>query len=331
MKVSLTICVITFIMLVSMSISTQSVFATKLFVNNADTVWTQALSSPSVSTQTKPSFIKRLFIKNADAVFKTDLVAPASTAEERIVEPMVPSTQPADIDLEIPETNMSNLDGIAVVVGNREYDHFDDVKFADNDARIMKEYLLKTLGYRENNIIYVENATKANLEELFDTAGNYQGKVWKWVREELSDVFVYYSGHGMPSPETEGGYLVPVDCSPENIGLSGYPMSTFYANLNQIKFRSCLVVLEACFSGMTPEGSLLKRISGGAGTINSQYPMFDSEKSPLGENGTIFASATGNQVSNWYTEKGHGMFTYFFLKGLSGEADIDHNGEITVS
>jgi len=135
----------------------------------------------------------------------------------------------------------------------------------------------------------------------------------------------------MPSPETEGGYLVPVDCSPENIGLSGYPMSTFYANLNQIKFRSCLVVLEACFSGMTPEGSLLKRISGGAGTINSQYPMFDSEKSPLGENGTIFASATGNQVSNWYTEKGHGMFTYFFLKGLSGEADIDHNGEITVS
>jgi len=163
MKVSLTICVITFMMLVSLSISTQSVFATKLFVNNADTVWTQALSSPSVSTQTKPSFIKRLFIKNADAVFKTDLVAPASTAEERIVEPMVPSTQPADIDLEIPETNMSNLDGIAVVVGNREYDHFDDVKFADNDARIMKEYLLKTLGYRENNIIYVENATKANL------------------------------------------------------------------------------------------------------------------------------------------------------------------------
>ena len=34
-------------------------------------------------------------------------------------------------------------------------------------------------------------------------------------------------------------------------------------------------------------------------------------------------------MSNWYTEKKQSLFTYFFLKGLKGEADLDKNGEIT--
>jgi len=41
-------------------------------------------------------------------------------------------------------------------------------------------------------------------------------------------------------------------------------------------------------------------------------------------------SASGSQVSNWYEEKSHSLFTYWWLKGLQGEADADKNSEITV-
>ena len=46
---------------------------------------------------------------------------------------------------------------------------------------------------------------------------------------------------------------------------------------------------------------------------------------------TIMTAAKGGEVSGWYPEKRHGLFTYFFLKGISGDADVDKNDEITVA
>jgi hypothetical protein len=43
----------------------------------------------------------------------------------------------------------------------------------------------------------------------------------------------------------------------------------------------------------------------------------------------MFQSSQANEVSNWFPEKQHGMFTYFFLKGIQGNADFDKNGIIT--
>jgi len=41
-------------------------------------------------------------------------------------------------------------------------------------------------------------------------------------------------------------------------------------------------------------------------------------------------SSTGQQVSNWYPEKNHSMFTYYLLKGLQGAADLNQDGTITL-
>ena len=42
-----------------------------------------------------------------------------------------------------------------------------------------------------------------------------------------------------------------------------------------------------------------------------------------------FTSASGVQVSSWYPEKKHSLYTYYFLKGLKGAADQDGNQAIT--
>ncbi len=34
-------------------------------------------------------------------------------------------------------------------------------------------------------------------------------------------------------------------------------------------------------------------------------------------------------MSSWYPEKKHSLYTYYFLKGLKGSADMDENGSIT--
>ena len=83
------------------------------------------------------------------------------------------------------------------------------------------------------------------------------------------------------------------------------------------------VVIDACFSGEADKGSLLSNISPIYITVDKQSMSYESS--------SVFTSASGEQVSNWYPEKKQGLFTYFFLKGLRGEADFDKNTIITTN
>jgi len=230
-----------------------------------------------------------------------------------------------DVDKNIPQTSMSNPDAIAVVIGNQQYQRagVPSVDFAVRDATVIKKYLTDTLGYKEGNIMFELNATKARFEAIFGTATEHRGLLYNYVKSGKSDVFIYYSGHGAPDPESKQGYFVPVDCDPAVVKLTGYPISVFYNNLSKIPARSFTVVLDACFSGDSQGGQLLKNIS----------PIFITVDNPLITlpNATIFTSATGEQVSTWYPDKKHSLFTYFFLKGIQGEADANNDKKVTIS
>jgi hypothetical protein len=236
---------------------------------------------------------------------------------------------PSDVDIDIPTTGMSNPDAIAVVIGNRDYLYFPLVDYAIRDAQAMREYLVKMLGYRPENVIFVENATKGRFDELFGIPGVPEGELYNRIKQGASDVFIFYSGHGLPALKgKQHGYIVPIDCQERNFRFSGYAMETFYQNVNQIPARSITIVLDACFSGKSVGGDLITQVSGGPGTMTS--PIYkDSDKPLLRGDVLIFASANGDEWSNWYKEKRHGLFTYFFLKGLRGDAD--GNGDKTIS
>jgi len=228
-----------------------------------------------------------------------------------------------DVDVNIPKTEQENRDGIAVVIGNRNYKSKDvpDVQFAIRDAAIIKEYLLNTLGYREGNIIYITDATTADFRTIFGTREESKGKLADYVKAGKSDVFIYYSGHGAPDVENKKGYFVPVDCDPNVVRLNGYSLDLFYKNLSQLQARSFVIAIDACFSGGSDDGML----------ISSASPVGIQLENPEQrlENAAVFTSSSADEISSWYPEKRHGLFTYFFLKGIQGAADIDRNGTIS--
>jgi len=230
----------------------------------------------------------------------------------------------SDVDINIPKTNTVNEDAIAVVIGNKDYENRDvpTVDFALNDASIMKEYLISTFGFNEANILYIENARQADFYRIFGTKGNHKARLHNLVKPDRSDVFIFYSGHGAPDPESKEGYFVPVNCDPSLVAFNGYPINTFYENLSQIPYRSLTVVLDACFSGSSEGGMLIKNVS----------PIFIEPKIRIlnDENARIFTSAGGDQVSSWYTEQNHSLFTYFFLKGIQGAADADKDNRLAL-
>ncbi len=224
-----------------------------------------------------------------------------------------------DIHQNIPLASEKNKHAIGVIIGNKDYSNQDvpNVDFALNDAQYMKKYLINTLGYDDNNIIYIENASQTDFITVFGNDNNYKGKLYDWIQEGKSDVFVYYVGHGAPNPENKNGYFVPSNADPSRLDLSGYNLNLFYENLSKLEYKSLTVVLDACFSGVSEKGMLLKNVSPIMPKVKTSYL--------LKKNTCIFTSASNTEVSSWYPEKEHSLFTYFFLKGIQGEADIDKN------
>ena len=182
----------------------------------------------------------------------------------------------------------------------------------------MEKYLTKMFGYRD--VIVEIDATQGKFNALFGT-DKKDGKLQDYVKKNKSDVFIYYSGHGAPDPESNDGYFVPVDCDPAMVDVNGYSLDLFYKKMNNLDAKSVTVVIDACFSGSSDQGMLLKNIS----------PVFIQvdESVQLANKVTVFKSASGDQVSSWLPEKKHSLYTYYFLKGIKGSADTNGDRSVT--
>ncbi len=233
-----------------------------------------------------------------------------------------------DVDVNIPQGRTKRPHSIAVIIGNRYYakygNQIPDVTFAHRDAAYMKEYVLKVLRYiGKNNIIFEKDVTYGKMARIFGTKGDHKGKLYNFVKKGKSEVFIYYSGHGAPDAQGKGAFLMPVDADAQYIAKSGYAMDTFYENLSQIPAKRITVIVDTCFSGNSDGGMLLKNIS--PGILKAATPAKSLK------NGIVFSSTGKGEVSHWFPEKRHSLFTYFFMKGLQGEADKNKNKRITVA
>ena len=213
----------------------------------------------------------------------------------------------SDVDV-LPSARFDGkVTGYAIVIGIEQYrQKLPPADFATQDAKLVAEYLTKVMGYPEENIVTIvnEHATKGDFEKYFE----------KWLPNNVepgSTVFVYYSGHGAPNTKTGDAYLVPYDGDPSFIDETGYSLRRMYAALGKLPAKEIIVALDSCFSG-----------AGGRSVIaKGSRPLVMNLQSNLilPKNMTVLSASSGDQTSSTYDEKGHGLFTYFMLKGIKNE------------
>ncbi len=243
-------------------------------------------------------------------------------------EPPASDPRPADgVVRSNTRTAPQNRDGVAVIIGNKTYKgRTPAVDFAHNDADAMKRFVIDRLGYRPGNIIDLRDASKGEIEDVFGSIETHEGKLFDWIRPGKSDVVVFYSGHGIPGLDDKRGYLLPVDGNPNRARISGYPVDLLYKNLAKIPAKSVTVYLDACFSGDSPKGMIVRATSG-----ISVTPRKPTASSRL----TVLTAATGDQFASWDEKAKHGLFTKHLLEALSGVADGkdygNGDGKVTVA
>jgi len=222
------------------------------------------------------------------------------------------------INTNLPRSAEKKSNAIAVVIGNANYRFAGNVPYAMNDAQLIKTYLVDVIGYQEGNVIFKSDVTKGDMEGLFGTRDDYKGKLFSYVKKGLSEVFIYYSGHGFPGID-RNAYFLPVDCDPNQINLQGYPVDQLYANLAQLGASSVTVVTDACFSGSN---------------VNLNVSSVRIVNPPISriQDGILFTASAINEEATWLPQQKHGMFTYFFLRAIheNSIADVNKDGQLTV-
>lgn len=241
---------------------------------------------------------------------------PAQMVQQAPAVPEASATRaaPAPLVIRFPK-GTARPDDVAVIIGNSEYANGTDIPAvppAANDAALMRRYAIEALGIPPDNVIWLPNATGIQLAETFGTERDHRGRLFNWVKPGKSRVLVYYSGHGAPAGSDAKAVLVPSDASASQLSLSGYPLDLLYANLAQLPAQSVAVLLEACFSGLSPAGTVIP---------NASPVSLRAKTAEVPPNMTVITAGAADQIASWEQDRSHGLFTKHFLLGQGGEAD----------
>jgi len=206
-----------------------------------------------------------------------------------------------------------------LIIGIENYSDLPSVTYAERDARLMQKYYEKIIGIPEENIITLidSEATKAKIEGLLKS----------YLPMNLSSdttLYVYFAGHGVPSIQDGDSYIVTYDGDPRFIEHTGYKLKTLYSDISALPIKQAVVFIDGCFSGASSRSNNMLM----AGT---RPALINVEDMDLPSNKIVSMTASkGNQLSNAYPEKEHGLFSYFVFSGLRGPADSNQDNHITL-
>lgn len=178
----------------------------------------------------------------------------------------------------------------AVVIGVDTYPSpFQSLKYAADDAKAVAQ-VLQDAGV---------NVTLMTPDSLIQpTKANVIEQLQRHAQLEAVDLLtVYLSGHGEDVDGT--GYFLPMDVT-DPLADSGLSLEDLFAILNRANAKHRFVIVDAC--RVAPKAQFVAALS--------RY----SEESNI-----IFTACDSNQWAPEVPRLKHGLFTYFLLKGLSGD------------
>ena len=215
-------------------------------------------------------------------------------------------------------------------IGIDKYKNIPRLKYATADAQTMAEYLQKSLSVPEENV-YVLLNEQATLTNIKNTLG-----VKIRERAGKSDmVIIYFSGHGAPeadphSPDNDGvnKYLLPIEVEKDALYATALPMDEVRNIFRRLISERVIFLADTCYSGAAGGRTLMP-----SGT---QYRSVNQDNllarlRDTGKGRVILTASQGSEVSQEKDELGHGVFTYYMLRGLDGKADRNGDNTITIS
>ena len=220
--------------------------------------------------------------------------------------PGLPKSESSAAAVDEPSYRLAqNPDAWAVVIGIGRYAGLPEDAFAEHDAQSVRAHLL-AMGYPDSQVMLLTDlqATRAGLVKTLET--RLAGKV-----NARSTVFFYFAGYGSADPKTRRAYLLPLDADPSFLADTAYPLERLYDKLSALGAAQVIVTLDCGFAG---SGGRSVKAPGGSSSVAVGLGVST-------RTGIAALSAAGpSETASVLPAEGHGLFTYYLLRGLNGEA-----------
>lgn len=215
---------------------------------------------------------------------------------------------------------------IGIIMGVEKYQYFMPAPYADNDATLMDKYFKDVLGINKVLVFRSNDVTGHFFDRIFNPI---YGDLQKSILKDSTEVFIYYSGHGVPSSDGSKVYLLPSDGRIEALEKHGYDINELYRNLAALQAKQVVIFLDACFTGATRSSSSYQPENLVAMRGALIRPRIEEPWSTH-PNYSVFSSSALDQTSQGFDETQNGLFTYYLCAGLQGNADLDLDRKITM-
>jgi PKD repeat protein len=212
----------------------------------------------------------------------------------------------------------------AVVIGVGEYEDPDirDSDLMRADAQAVYDFLVdRDLGgfpVDHVRLLLDEQATQQNIQSAF---------TWLMDMTQPDDlVIVYFAGHGSYARDRNGDepegdmldeFLLPYDTDPDNLFVSAIRDDEVGDWVASMAGAQVVLIFDSCYAGGASRSRGYDQPTLRAGPGNTVFSDF-SDTGLL-----VLAACQENETSKEDPSLGHGVFTYYLLRGLGGLADVD--------
>ena len=134
-------------------------------------------------------------------------------------------------------------------------------------------------------------------------------------------ILFYFSGHGMLESNSQQAFLCLADTQTDDLLNTGLGLTEILQLLGNSQAQTQLVWLDACHSGsLTFPGTRSETTSPTLPNPTSEMVELLRQQAKQSKGFYALLSCDTNQKSWEFPELGHGVFTYYLMRGLRGEA-----------
>ena len=211
----------------------------------------------------------------------------------------------------------TNKNKVALIFGIEKYNQTPAASYANKDAQYFYEYA-KSFWYPRAKYRALIDEKASLIESL--------GRVNKWLPAKIknkTDLIIFFAGHGLASPDGKDLYLLSQDSDPDLLSRTALSRSELFEAILKYDPKSVTMFFDTCYSGISRDEKTL---------LASARPVrvvADETEESLPKNFTIFSASQLDQISSGIKDAQHGIFSYFLMKGLEGNADINKDNKIT--
>lgn len=214
----------------------------------------------------------------------------------------------------------------AFLVGVRQYDRtqLNPLQFTENDVTRLAAVLVQG-GYSKSNIVLMTQTVGANETRFLPVAKNIRKELDLLLREvrEPDSLLVAFSGHGIQFEEGGDSFFCPADADLTDRA-SLIALGDVYKSLETSKAAAKVLLVDACRNDPLSSLARSRRVID-LDTL-SRPPL----REPPGGVAALFSCSRGEQ-SFEHPDLKHGIFFHYIIQGLSGQADLDKDQEISLA